>query len=273
MTVAAGADRTWEALVEILPLTFDTGLARRGSRLLGCAYRTSSGEPSTIGSTLPGFVVSRSVRPATLALLGQHRFSRYALVFYIDEVGSGRSRLRAETRAEFPGARGRAYWTLLKLTRAHVRSVRRILAGVSGRAERFAARLDRVTLLGWVEGYERAWRARGTDSLKELFAEDASYSPAPYARPHLGLDAIARMWETERVGPEEAFEMQSEVVAIEGDTGVVRVAVRYGQPKGQEYRDLWVIRLDANERCTHFEEWPFWPPGSEGTAASGADPA
>ena len=268
----AAAERTWEALVESLPQLFDTGRSRRGASVLGCTYRRSTGEPSTIGSTLPGFVVSRSVRPVTLALLGDHRFSRYALVFYIDEVGAGRSRLRAETRAEFPGARGRVYWTLLNLTRLHVRSVRRILAAICRRAERFAANLDRPTLLRWVEGYERAWKAPGTDSLADLFAEDASYSTAPYERPHLGLDAIKEMWESERVGPEEPFEMQSEIVAIEGDTGVVRVEVRYGPPKDQEYRDLWVVRLDADGRCTHFEEWPFWPPGTRGTTASGADP-
>jgi hypothetical protein len=79
------------------------------------------------------------------------------------------------------------------------------------------------------------------------------------------------MWEAERIGPEEMFEMQSEIIAIEGDTGVVRVEVRYGPPKKQEYRDLWIVRLDGEGRCTHFEEWPFWPPGTVGTAASGAD--
>jgi hypothetical protein len=40
---------------------------------------------------------------------------------------------------------------------------------------------------------------------------------------------------------------------------VVRAEVRYGEPSCQEYRDLWVIRLDDDGRCTWFEEWPFWP--------------
>ena len=124
-------------------------------------------------------------------------------------------------------------------------------------------------LLRWLEGYERAWRTEGTAALEKLFASDASYSTAPYEKPHLGLDAISRMWEAERVGPDESFEMRSEIVAMEGDTGVVRVEVRYGPPKDQEYRDLWIVRLDADGRCTHFEEWPFWPPGTEGTAAAG----
>jgi hypothetical protein len=40
---------------------------------------------------------------------------------------------------------------------------------------------------------------------------------------------------------------------------VVRIEVRYGRPVRQEYRDLWVLRLDDDGRCSWFEEWPFWP--------------
>ena len=36
------------------------------------------------------------------------------------------------------------------------------------------------------------------------------------------------------------------------------------QPKGNEYRDLWIVRLNDAGRCFHFEEWPFWPPGQAG---------
>ena len=77
------------------------------------------------------------------------------------------------------------------------------------------------------------------------------------------------MWEAERIGPDEEFEMTSVVVAVEGDTSVVRVEVRYGPPKRKEYRDLWVIRLDEAGLCFHFEEWPFWPPDQNGAPAAG----
>jgi ketosteroid isomerase-like protein len=129
--------------------------------------------------------------------------------------------------------------------------------------------MDRAQLSDWIEEYERAWRAPGTDALAELFTEGAAYSTAPYENPHLGLDAIREMWEAERLGPDEGFEMTSEVVAVEGDTGVVRVEVRYGPPKGKEYRDLWVVRLDEAGLCFHFEEWPFWPPDQNGAPAAG----
>ena len=58
--------------------------------------------------------------------------------------------------------------------------------------------------------------------------------------------------------------MTHEIVAVEGDTGVSRVEVFYDGPPPRHYRDLWIVRLDESGRCTHFEEWPFWP--EQGTA-------
>jgi SnoaL-like protein len=78
--------------------------------------------------------------------------------------------------------------------------------------------VDRAQLTDWIAAYERAWRTPGTEVLAELFTEDADYSTAPYENPHVGLDAIAAMWDAERIGPDEAFEMTSQVVAVEGDT-------------------------------------------------------
>src|SRR5947207_3048706 len=70
---------------------------------------------------------------------------------------------------------------------------------------------------------------------------------------------VSVKWETEREGPDEVFTITTEVVAVEGDTGVVRAEVAYGAPTNRLYRDLWIVRLDEHGRCFHFEEWPFWP--------------
>jgi hypothetical protein len=51
----------------------------------------------------------------------------------------------------------------------------------------------------------------------------------------------------------------TDILAVDGLTAVVRAEVCYGDPPGQEYRDLWVIRLAGDGRCTWFEEWPYWP--------------
>jgi uncharacterized protein (TIGR02246 family) len=139
--------------------------------------------------------------------------------------------------------------------------------------------VDRAQLTDWIGRYERAWRSPGTDALAELFTEDATYSTAPYESPHRGLAAIREMWEAERSGPDEDFEMSSEVVAVEADTAVARVVVHYLTAKEKEgrhhrqrreYWDLWILRLDESGLCSHFEEWPFWPPDQEGAPAAGA---
>lgn len=116
----------------------------------------------------------------------------------------------------------------------------------------------------WIAGYERAWRAPGTSQLAELFSEQASYSAGPYEQAAHGLTAIAELWEREREGADETFSMTAAIVACEGQVGVARVEVAYGEPKPQRYRDLWIIELGSDGRCTSFEEWPFWPPGTDG---------
>jgi len=118
---------------------------------------------------------------------------------------------------------------------------------------------DRVAVTRWLGGYERAWRAPGTAELAGLFAEDAQYLVSPYAEPVTGLAAIGQLWERERAGPDEVFTLSTSILAVDGALAVVRAEVRYGDPVHQEYRDLWLLRLGADGRCSWFEEWPFWP--------------
>jgi hypothetical protein len=132
--VHASERETWEALLATLPRRLDTPASRRVSALLGVEHPEPRGEIGTIGSTLPGFVCARAVAPTVLALLGEHRFSRYALIFRIERTIGG-TRLRAETRAEFPGTKGRVYRALVIGTRGHVLAVRRMLRAVKRRAE------------------------------------------------------------------------------------------------------------------------------------------
>jgi hypothetical protein len=72
---------------------------------------------------------------AELALEGEHRFSRYELTFRTDRLAQDRSRLRAETRADFPGPAGRVYRALVIGTRGHVVAVRRMLVATKRHAE------------------------------------------------------------------------------------------------------------------------------------------
>ena len=119
--------------------------------------------------------------------------------------------------------------------------------------------IDHALVGRWLTAYEAAWRAPGTEALAGLFTSDAAYSQSPYEQPVTGLDAIKRMWEEEREGPDEVFTLATDIVAVDGPTAVVRAEVVYGDPPHQEYRDLWVIRFAGDGRATWFEEWPYWP--------------
>lgn len=119
----------------------------------------------------------------------------------------------------------------------------------------------RMQVERWIALYERAWRSPGTAMLAELFTPGASYRMSPYDEPVVGLEAIGSLWEREREGPQESFTLETTVVAAEGDTGVVRAAVEYGE-SGNEFRDLWIVRLAPDGRCRDFEEWAFSPGGA-----------
>jgi ketosteroid isomerase-like protein len=124
--------------------------------------------------------------------------------------------------------------------------------------------IDREDVSGWVSAYEAAWRTAGTEKLNDLFAPDVVYLPSPWARPLSGLAALCEFWQAERDGPDEVFGLQSEVVAVDGRVAVVRVSVDYADAESGRWRDLWVLRFDAEGRCTEFEEWPFAPGQPDG---------
>lgn len=137
--VAAGAGEVWAALLEV-----DRSFSGRGieayARLVGCEDDRPAGpRPLAEGSSMPGFRVAAAAPPSEMVLAGRHRFSTYTLTFRIDDLGPGRSRLRAESRAAFPGPGGAAYRVLVIGTRGHVVGTRRLLAGLRRAAEARAA--------------------------------------------------------------------------------------------------------------------------------------
>ena len=81
---------TWEALLAVAEGSFAGGGAPRFARALGCEDPESAGpRPLALGSTIPGFHVAVAEPASELALAGRHRFSRYALVFHLDERSRG----------------------------------------------------------------------------------------------------------------------------------------------------------------------------------------
>ncbi|WP_448809738.1 hypothetical protein [Agromyces bauzanensis] len=137
VTIEAGREVAWLALRRMV----ETAGPGRFARFLGCLDTAASGpRPLAEWSTVPGFHVVMVDRPRELALAGRHRYSDYALVFRLDELAPKRCRLRAETRALFPGTMGAVYRALLMGPGLHVLATRRMLRTVRRDAERAAAR-------------------------------------------------------------------------------------------------------------------------------------
>lgn len=135
--IAADPSATWGALLRVVEGSFGSDRTARVARLLGCADVTSSGpRPLATGSAFPGFHVEAAEQPQVLSLTGSHRFSDYALIFRLDDLGGQRTRLRAETRAVFLGLKGSLYRTLVIRTRGHVIVTSRLLGAVKHRAGR-----------------------------------------------------------------------------------------------------------------------------------------
>jgi hypothetical protein len=134
--IKAPAAVVWPALLRSVERMSAGAAAPRYARAVGCADTEPGGpRPLEVGSTVPGFHVAALTPGRVLVLAGSHHFSDYALVFRLEPLGGVRTRLVAETRADFPGFKGRAYRALVIGTRMHVLVTRRVLRAVTRRAE------------------------------------------------------------------------------------------------------------------------------------------
>ena len=133
--IAAGVDDVWLVLSETLDRTFSRTHATGYARAIRCADSTASGpRPLTEGSTIPGFRVAAATPESELVLQGRHRFSIYALAFHLEQITAGRSLLRAESRATFPGLAGDVDRLLVVGTGGHVVGMRWLLSAIASRS-------------------------------------------------------------------------------------------------------------------------------------------
>lgn len=138
--IRAGPDAVWSALGPTLVSAFDRPRSRWLAQRLGTRDQGSREDGAGArfelvpGATLPGFRVVEVVPFQSLALEGRHRFAEYALSFHLSG-DPAETIVRAETRASFPGIRGRIYHALVIGSRGHVVVVRRMLRALARRAE------------------------------------------------------------------------------------------------------------------------------------------
>jgi hypothetical protein len=135
IVVDAPVAETWAAVLDELDRATSGPLAAPYARVVRCKPSRPSGtRPLSAGSTVPGFAVTSAVAEEELVLTGHHMFSSYELIFRLRSAGQGRTEIRAESRAAFPGVHGQLYRLLVIGTGFHVIAVRRLLGSIRQRA-------------------------------------------------------------------------------------------------------------------------------------------
>ena len=133
-------------------------------------------------------------------------------------------------------------------------------------------RLTREDVFAWVAAHDEAWRSNDPDAIGRLFTEDGIYHLGPwegpwrgYTGPIIGREAIADAWAS-AFDPDERFEADAEIVAIEDRRGVVRRTISYagtGREPAVRYGSLWVLDFDDEGRCREYQEWFVEEPPKE----------
>jgi hypothetical protein len=112
--------------------------------------------------------------------------------------------------------------------------------------------MTREQVQAWLDAYVQAWRSYDADAIGDLFGENASYAYKPYAEPLRGRAAIVESWRGE---PDEpgSWEASYAPLLIEGDRAIATGETRYAD--GDRFSNLFVLRFDADGRCSEFVEY------------------
>jgi ketosteroid isomerase-like protein len=117
--------------------------------------------------------------------------------------------------------------------------------------------VDRTDLEDWLARYRRAWTNDDPAEIAGLFTEDASYSPWPFSKAWQGRERIVEKW-IDRGDSNRPWGFEHEILAFEGDTGVVRgltTSPPYGDEPLAVYSNIWLVRLEPDGRAREFAEW------------------
>ncbi len=117
--------------------------------------------------------------------------------------------------------------------------------------------MDREDVSRWLERYVAAWKSGERAEIESLFSEGAEYRYHPYDEPIVGRAAIADSWLED---PDEpgSFDAGYECYAADGGAAVAIGTSTYFTADGEVdkvYDNVFVLRFDADGRCSDFTEW------------------
>lgn len=106
----------------------------------------------------------------------------------------------------------------------------------------------------WVQRYIQAWTSNDRADVEALFTEDATYLTQAFREPWRGRDSIVEKW-MQRTDEQGTWEFEYEILAADGDLGVMEGVTTYITPADGIYKNIWFIRLEADRRCREFKEY------------------
>ncbi len=117
----------------------------------------------------------------------------------------------------------------------------------------------------WVQGYLKAWKSNDPKDIEALFAEEATYLTQAFREPWRGRKTIVKEW----LGradwanePKDQWIFYYKWLAIEGEIGVLDGLTTY-TGRGEIFKNIWMIALDEDGRCSEFREYWIKKPEAE----------
>ena len=109
----------------------------------------------------------------------------------------------------------------------------------------------------WLARYVAAWKSYDRSEIEALFSADAQYRYHPWDEPVVGAAAIADDWLADQDEPGR-FDASYECYAADGDRAVAVGSSTYFDAGGgveKVFDNAYVLRFDADGRCSAFTEW------------------
>jgi hypothetical protein len=123
--------------------------------------------------------------------------------------------------------------------------------------------VDQHTVARWLTAYVQAWETYAPEAIGALFSADATYAWHPWdTEPVRGRDAIVKAWlgDQDKSG---TYRAHYEPLAIDGNLAIATGKSSYFDASGaleREFHNCFVMRFDADGRCSAFTEWYMQAP-------------
>ena len=111
----------------------------------------------------------------------------------------------------------------------------------------------------WLDSYVDAWRSYDEAAITDLWSDEAIWY-RPFGVRAKGRKAITEAWMAEKdLFQPGGYDARYEPIAIDNGYAVTQGRTHFYDPETRqtriEYDNIWLLRFDADGRCTEFHEW------------------